>query len=1136
MDKNKEEILIRRDKLSPAKRALLEKRLRGEVESTPLNVIPRRSSTETAPLSFAQQRLWLLQQVDRDNWAYNEHGGIQLKGSFDVAALERSLNEIVRRHESLRTTFKLVEGGQPVQVITPSLSVPLAIVNLCELSEAEQKTEVQRRATEQSQRAFDLEQSPLLRWTLLQLDRQDYRLLVTMHHIIYDGWSFGVLVRELAALYEAFSQGNSSPLAELSIQYADFAVWQQQWLNGEVLDAQLAYWQQQLDNSPPFLQLPTDYPRPAVQTFRGAKTSFSLAADLTQALKALSQEAEATLFMTLLAVFNILLYRYTGSEDIVVGSPIANRNRAEIEGLIGCFVNTLALRTDLSGNPTFRELLGRVRQVALGAYAHSDLPFEKLVEVLQPQRSLSYTPLFQVMFALQNTPMSALELPGVTVSLLEKNSGTAKFDLSLYVEETASGLIATLEYNTDLFESVTIARIVGHLQQLLKEIVANPHQHLHDLPLLTSADIEQLWEWNRTQADYPKDACIHQLFEAQVEQTPDAVAVVFEDRQLSYRELNQRANQLAHHLRELGVEPDVLVGICVERSLEVAIGLLGILKAGGAYVPLDPAYPQERLAFMLSDAQVSVLLTSRTLVKELPALTAIQNSRSAQQTPVVVCLDTDWDMINCQSPSNPVFNLTSDNLAYVLYTSGSTGTPKGVLGRHRSAVNRLSWNPYPFEPGEICCQKTSLNFVDSIWEMFAPLLHGLRTAIVSDETVKDPHRLVQTLSQKQVTRLVLVPSLLRVLLDTFPDLQNRLPKLKYWVSSGEALSVELCQRFREQMPESILINLYGSSEVSADVTWYDTSKNQPRSGVPIGRPIPNMQVYVLNDRLQQVPIGVPGELCIGGDGLARGYLNRPELTAQKFIPNPFSREAGAYLYRSGDIGRYRFNGEIEYLGRSDRQVKLRGFRIELGEIETVLNQHPAVNQAVVTAREDEPGSKRLVAYVVGQTASDDITPELRRCVGEKLPDYMMPSTFVMLEALPLTPNGKVDLRALPLPENRPQLQEYVMPQTEAELLIATVWQEMLQLEKVGIYDNFFELGGHSLLLVKMQAKLSEVFEQLSVTDLFKYPDISSLANYLSQKTDREQPAIEQVYSSARKQKEALKKQKQLIQGRNKANG
>ncbi|HLO50179.1 MAG TPA: amino acid adenylation domain-containing protein [Kamptonema sp.] len=1123
MDINKQQILARRYQLSPSKQALLAKRLRGEIQAdSPINLIPRRDSIDSAPLSFPQQRLWLLQQIDRTNASYNEHGAIQLKGALNIPALERSLNEIIKRHESLRTTFKMMEG-QPLQIISPSLTIKLPIVNLSDVPLSEQKKQIQLIANQQSQSPFDLAQGPLLRWMLLQTCQQDYVLLVTMHHIIYDGWSYGILMRELAALYEAFSNNQSSPLSELPIQYADFALWQQQSLKGEALETQIAYWKQRLGNTPPLLQLPTDYPRPAVQTFRGARKTFSLTAELTKALKALSQNEDATFFMTLLAAFKILLYRYTGIEDIAIGSPIANRNLSEIEQLIGCFVNTLVLRTDLSGNPTFRELLSRVRQVCVGAYAHCDVPFEKLVETLQPQRSLSYTPLFQVMFALQNTPMPALELSGLTISSLESNNNTAKFDLSLYIEERGEESIATIEYNTDLFETVTIARTSKNFQHLLAGIVANPDLRVNELSLLTSSEKQQLSDWNCTQTDYPKDACIHQLFEAQVEKTPDAVAIVFEDRQLTYQELNQQADRLADYLRELGVQSEVLVGICVERSIEMVVGLLGILKAGGAYVPLDPAYPQERLAFILSDAQVSVLLTRKNLIKELPAL-------STNITPVVVYFDGKWDTISHLKSKIPNPKL-SDNLAYVLYTSGSTGTPKGVLGRHRSAVNRLNWNPYPFEQGEICCQKTSLNFIDSVWEIFAPLLHGLRTIIIADEIVKDPYRLIQTLSQQQVTRLVLVPSLLRVLLETFPDLQSRLPQLKYWISSGETLSVELCQRFQERMPQSILINLYGSSEVSADVTWYDTSKNQSLSSIPIGRPISNMQVYVLDAHLQPVPIGVPGELCIGGDGLARGYLNRPELTAEKFIPNPFSSENGAYLYRSGDIGRYRFDGEIEYLGRSDRQIKLRGFRIELGEVENVLNQHPAVKQAVVLLREDEIDNKCLVAYIV----SDNSSLELRSFVAEKLPDYMVPSVVIQLEALPLTPNGKVDYRALPVPENRQDLkQDYVMPQTEVERQIAEVWQETLQLEKVGINDNFFEIGGHSLLLVKVQAKLLDMFDRdISAIDLFKYPSIKILAEYLSQKQDKEQSMFGEINTYVRKQEEAVARQRELFkQARN----
>ncbi|MBD2775781.1 non-ribosomal peptide synthetase [Iningainema tapete] len=1058
--------------------------------------IERISRDGEIPVSFAQQRLWFLTQLEPESPFYNIPGAVRLQGQLNIAAFSESLNEIMRRHEALRTNFKTVEG-RPVAFISAVTQLRLPMIDLSELPFAQREAEVYREALAEAQQPFDLNSAPLLRVKLLRLGEQEYIALFTMHHIASDGWSIGVLVREVAALYQAFSTGQPSPLRELPIQYADFAAWQRQWLKTEVLESQLSYWRLQLDGAPAVLELPTDHPRPVVGTFRGSTYSFELSQQLSVALKTLSQQEKSTLFMTLLAAFKILLGGYTVREDIVVGSPIANRNYAEIEGLIGFFVNILVLRTQLSGNPTFRELLHRVREVALGAYAHQDLPFEQLVEQLQPQRSLSYTPLFQVMFVLQNAPMSVLELSGLTLSPVESHTSTAKFDLTLYIKETAGQLVATWEYNTDLFAAQTIHRMAGHFQILLEGIVANPDQHIWELPLLTKAERKTLLiEWNNTFAEYPQDTCIHQLFESFVERTPEAIAVVFGTDTITYRELNTKANQLAHYLRKQGVKPEVLVGICVERSLLMMIGLLGILKAGGAYVPLDPAYPQERLAFMLEDTQLPVLLTTAQLVNP---------EHQAQ----VVYLDTDWDSIALESQHNPINYTKDDNLAYVIYTSGSTGKPKGVCGLHRGAVNRFHWmwQKYPFTQGEVCCQKTSLNFVDSVWEIFGPLLQGIPTVIVPDRVVLDPQQFVATLAQHNVTRLVLVPSLLRMLLDT-EDLQLRLPKLKLWVTSGEALSIDLLQKFRLVMPNSTLLNLYGSSEVSADVTCHSISFQEERNSVVIGRPIANTQVYVLNQHMQPVPIGIPGELHIGGAGLARGYLNRPNLTNERFIPNPFTDfELNGCLYKTGDRCRYLPNGDLEYLGRIDYQVKIRGFRIELGEIEAVLAQHPDVRESVVVAHSDESGSQLLVAYVVCQPEQVLTIAQLRHFLESKLPNYMMPAAFVLLETLPLTPNGKVDRKALPAPDTvRPELEAvYQPPQTEIEQAIANIWQELLHIEDVGIYDNFFELGGHSLLLVQIHSKLQKRFQRdFPLVEMFQYPTISHLAKYLSQESSEQE--------------------------------
>jgi len=1097
MDSKKDEILKRRSKLSSNQRELLEKRLRGEVDSrSRLEVIPRRSQTTPAPLSFAQQRLWFLHQLDPSNPSYNELASIQLTGALNVVALEQSLNEIVRRHEALRTTFEMLEG-QAVQVIHPTVTVTLPVVNLSQLQETKRKAEVEWVTTEVCQKPFDMASGSLFRLTLLQTGELEYLLLFVIHHIAVDGWSIGVLFQELAVLYKAFSTGKTSPLPELCVQYADFAVWQRQWMQRELQKTQLSYWKQQLAGVPDVLALPTDHPRPAVQSFRGAIASFKLSPSLSDMLRSLSNREGGTLFMTLLAAFQSLLYRYTGQEDICIGSPIANRNQTETHGLIGCFVNTLLLRTHLSGNPSFLELLNRVREVCVGAYAHADIPFEQLVEELQPERNLSHMPLFQVAFAWQEDFQKDLKLSGLTLNLLSTHSQTAKFDLTLHVVDAKPELKVLLEYNTDLFNAKTITRMGEHFRTLLEGIVAYPQARLSDLPLLTAVELhQQLVEWNDTSTNYPADACIHELFEAQVERSPDAIAVVYEDEQLTYRELNARANQLAHYLRSLGVGPEVLVGICVERSPNMVVGLLGILKVGGAYIPLDPAYPRQRLAFMLSDAQPAVLLSQERLVERLP-------EHSAQ----VVCLDSDWHSIAHNSQENPVSTLKANNQAYVIYTSGSTGKPKAVVGLHQGAVNRFHWmwQTIPFTAGEVCCQKTSLNFVDSVWEIFGPLLQGIPTVIVPDRVVKDLQQFVATLASNHVTRLVVVPSLLRVLLNTYTDLQLRLPQLKLWISSGEALSIDLLVQFRQNLADSTLLNLYGSSEVSADVTCYSLSPHKllPEC-VSIGCPIANMQIYVLDARKQPVPIGVPGELHIGGDGLARGYLNRPELTAEKFIPNPFSdHKSAACLYKTGDLVRYLPNGEIEYIGRIDHQVKVRGFRIELGEIEAAISQHSKVRETVVVVRSDEASSQRIVAYVVLHTEQTLTITELRDFLELKLPNYMLPAAFVMLEALPLTPNGKVDRKALRAPEVTQLLSEsdFIAPSTPIEQMLALIWAEVLGIEKVGIHNNFFTLGGHSLLVTRVISKVRQVFQlDLPIRRLFEQPTIAGLAKDIEKAT------------------------------------
>ncbi|MDZ7967874.1 MAG: amino acid adenylation domain-containing protein [Nostoc sp. DedSLP03] len=969
METRKDEILKRRSKLSLAQQKLLTKRLRGEVDSrSQLEVISKRSQISPAPLSFAQQRLWFLHEFAPNNAFYSEPVAVNFKGLLNVAALEQSFNEIVRRHEILRTSIQRVEG-QLIQVITPTLRVTLPLVNLCELPASDQKAVIQQLVIAETQQAFDLTKDVLLRARLIQFSETEHVLLLIMHHIVFDGWSLGVLVRELADFYAVFAQGQPSSRSELPIQYADFAVWQRQWLQGKVLENQLAYWKQHLKNLPT-LELPTDKARSAAQTFKGAKQFFVLPNLLLEALKTLSQQEDATLFMTLLAAFQTMLHRYTGQEEIVVGSVIANRNRLEIQQLIGFFVNSLVLRTNVSGNPTFRELLAQVRQVTLGAYAHQDLPFEKLVEVLNPERNLSRTPLFQILFVLQNAPMPPLELENLTMTPLEVDNGTAKFDLFLSLRDTEQELTGCMEYDSNLFDAATITRMLGHYKTLLESIITDPDLHLTELPISTKVERQQLLvKWNNTKTDYLHNQCIHELFEAQVERSPDSVAVIFEDEQLTYQDLNRRANQLAHHLRSLGVGPEILVGICVERSLSILIGLLGILKAGGAYVPLDPAYPQSRLAFILKDTQISVLLTQEKLIATLPKHTAM-----------AVCLDTDWEKIANQSSLNPINNATNENLAYTIYTSGSTGRPKGVAIEHRSTIAFLDWAKKLFATEALAgvLASTSICFDLSVFEMFVPLGCGGKVILVENALY------LPTSSQaNQVTLINTVPSVIAELLrvDGIPD-SVRIINL-----AGEPVQNKLVQQLYQQDNVQQVFNLYGPSEDTTYSTFALLHKGA-NDIPPIGRPIANTEIYLLDQDLQPVPVGVPGELYIGGAGLARGYLNQAELTAEKFIPNPYSypypdaprtgmsdsnghatqttngNKLGARLYKTGDLARYRSNGNIEFLGRIDHQVKVRGFRIELGEIEALLNQHPGVEQAVVLAQEDQSGNKSLVAYVI----------------------------------------------------------------------------------------------------------------------------------------------------------------------------
>ncbi|HJR06705.1 MAG TPA: amino acid adenylation domain-containing protein, partial [Pyrinomonadaceae bacterium] len=1083
------------DELTPEQQSLLMLMLR-EKAAKQADAQPRRASGSiqpapgqgSAPLSFAQQRLWFLDQFEPESAVYNIPAAVRLSGALDVAALERSFNEVVRRHEILRTGFALVDG-QPAQEIADSLNMALPVLDISGMSEDEREAEVRRRASAEAQLPFDLTRAPLWRATLLRVADDEHVLLLTMHHIVSDAWSMGILIREVATLYEAYTRGAASPLAELPIQYADFAHWQREWLAGEALEAQLSYWREQLRDSPKLLELPTDRPRPAVQRYHGASEMFTLSRELTDELQRLSRQEGVTLFMTLLAAFQTLLARYAETNDVAVGTPIAGRSRAELEGLIGFFVNTLVLRTDLSGQPTFLELLGRVREVTLGAYAHQDVPFEKLVEELQPARELSHAPLFQVMFTLQNAPRPSLELPGLTLAQVELDTGTAMFDLSLSVEETPRGLFGVFEYNTDLFDAPTIKRLAGHLQNLLAGVVAAPRRRASDVPLLGEDERRLLLSaWNETREDYPFDKPLHELIEAQAERTPDAVALFFEDESLTYRELNARANQLAHYLRShASVAPETVVGICLERSLDMVIGLLGIMKAGGAYLPLEPEYPKERLAYMLRDAHVPVILTQRKFAQSLP-----------EHTARVVCVETDGDRIARESTRNPASVVAASNLIYVIYTSGSTGEPKGAMLAHRGVSNCLLWmqQRHKLTADDRVLLKAPLSFDSSVWELFWPLMVGASVVVARAGEQRDSAYLAELMARRRVTTVHFVPSMFQVFLEE-KNLEA-CASLRHVVCGGESLPVASVGRFYERLTGE-LHNFYGPTETSIGTIDYICSeKDVDRWIVPIGRPIANTQCYLLDANLQPVPIGVAGELYTGGVGLARGYVGRPALTAEKFIPDPFGADAGARLYRTGDRARYLPDGQIEFLGRADHQVKLRGLRIELGEIEAALGKHPAVHDAVVIVREDVPGDKRLVAYPVFKTGAAAVpASELRLFLKETLPDFMLPSAFVALDKLPLTHNIKIDRRALPAPDvgaRRDASDTYVAPRTPHELIVASIWAQVLGVEAVGLHDNFFELGGHSLLATQVMSRLRESFQlELPLRTLFESPTVAELA-------------------------------------------
>jgi amino acid adenylation domain-containing protein len=1068
--------------LSADKLLLLQRRLKGTAGKTAVERrIPALRGADSAPLSSAQYQMWLIDQMTPGCAAYNLPVAYRILGNFNIQALEMGFREIIRRHGILRTTFE-TKDGQPVQIIHPPWELLITQESLQRLPIDKQQTELHSRLTAESIKSFDLASLPLLRASVFRLNEFDHVLLINIHHIVADGLSINVIWKELRDCYSCCCNQEKPNFADLPIQYADFTIWERENPARMRRDEDVSFWKRHLAGDLPVLELPWNKPRPTVQSFKGSNVFLHLPAPLCAQLQHLGAGERSTFFTVILASFYAMLRRWSGISDIIVGVPVALRNANGTQALIGNFLNILALRCDLSEDPPFKQLLRTVRSVVLDAFSHQELPFEQVVEQLRFQRDPSRNPVFQTM--LQVLPRVEAALPGLEVTDFHFDLGFSQFDLSLHLYEAAEGYKARFEYCSDLFNHETIERFAGHFLQLLNAVVANPETQISGLQILSQAERRKLvLEWNSTAREYPSHSCLPGLFEAQAARCPEAIAVVFGDSKLTYGRLNKHANQVAAHLRKLGAGPDSLVGICVDRSLEMVIGLLGILKSGAAYVPLDPAYPAERQAFMLEDSRMPILVTKANLLERLPL-----------RPPRTLCLDCDWGQIRLQSEQNAPLACGPQSLAYVLYTSGSTGQPKGVRIGHRALVNFLA--SMASEPGmsasDILVAVTTLSFDIAGLELWLPLSVGARVIIASAEAAMDAASLGDLVDQSRATVMQATPATWRMLLERG---WRGSPGLKI-LCGGEAWSEDLVQQLLPRCAS--LWNMYGPTETTI---WSAVSKIETPQKPLIGRPIANTQFYVLDPHLQPVPIGVPGELHIGGVGLAQGYLSRPELTKERFILDPFSSNPDARLYKTGDLVRYRPEGTIEFLGRMDNQVKLRGYRIELEEVEAVLRRCPGVRECVAVVREDRPGEKRLVAYVAGEEKAAPGVVELQALLKQKLPDYMVPSVFVTLLALPLTPNGKIDRKALPVPEASKASQEnagYVAPRTSTEKLLACIWSEVLDAKQVGIHDSFFELGGHSLLAARVQVRVEKVFDRrLPLAAFFQASTVAKLAELLN---------------------------------------
>jgi amino acid adenylation domain-containing protein len=1061
-----------------------------------------------APVSLAQQRLWFMEQILPNSALFNLHTAWRITIPFTVSILERALNEIIRRHESLRTTFTGGADEQVMQIIHPALSLAMPVVNLADWPAAEREAEALRLANEEAQRPFDLERGPLIRTRLLRLGREEHVFLLTMHHLVSDGWSMGLFWNELGQIWTAFANGKPSPLPELRRQYSDYALWERERFKTDSLKQQVEYWKRQLAGLP-VLDLPFAKPRPALQTFNGEHYHFELPQELLGRLQTFGQRSGATLFMTVFSVFAVLLARLSGQHDIAIGTYIAGRNEADFEPLIGFFLNTLVLRVNTSGNPTFRELLRRVRDVTLDAYANQDVPFATLVEELQPERDLSRNPLFQVLFQLLNVP-TLKNVTSTRPNILRVERGTSTFDITFTLQESGGNLSGELEFNRDLFDPAAIRDLAERYSRLLDSVAEHPDQRLSQVPVLSAQERDQVVsQWNRTQVPLDCQSGPIALFERRAAERPQRVALIDGKQEISFGELNERANRLARHLRKSGARPETLVAICFERSFDSVTALLAVLKAGAAFLPLDPNYPAERLAYMAAHADVSIMLTNGSLL----------GLASAPQT---ICLDRDADIINRYDSGNLDLVTSPQQLAYAIYTSGSTGRPAGVFVEYAQILNRLDWmwKAYPFAEDDVCCHKTRLSFVDSIWEILGPLPQGIPIVLLPDRVLLDTDELIRRLAEASVTRIWVVPALLRALLESGDDLCTELPKLTFWVSSGEELTADVFERFEARMPHAVLFNLYGTSE-NWDVTWFDPRR---RTGylkrIPVGSPIQNMQTYILDADLEPVLTGAQGDLYVAGVGLARGYIGDAAQTAAKFISNPFSSEPSR-MYATGDLARWMPDGNIEFLGRRDNQVKIRGHRVELSEIETALRQCPEVKNAAVIYRRVEQDEPALCAYVSSRNGTAAAETELRAHLRKTLPEYMMPSRIAYVDSFPLTPSGKIDRRALPAPHAstaQAALARMSMA-NEVEETILSAWRGVLVRNGIGLQDNFFDVGGHSLLMMRVFSQLKRRFQSLTITDLFQFPTVSGLAAHIGQ-SQTTKTSFSKIQERARRQKQA----------------